>query len=284
MGRIVGVKYLVGSAYKEFKSQGVKETVVLARSYLGNLWFPVASDETVRRFRLGQKLSATLNHTVRYGPFKGVQLSDNSWWGAADRGSMLLGIYEKEVLEALVELSSGRSTFIDVGAADGYYAVGAIRSGYFDNAYCFEISEDGRGAIRANARRNRIEDRIHIYGKAEEGFLDVLLEDFDIDLGSTVLLMDIEGAEFEILKDFEFEKIQHCALIIEVHDWEAPTDFGLVELVRKAERYFNVVWLETGSRDLSRFQELTDWPDDDRWILCSEGRRQVMKWMVLTPN
>jgi hypothetical protein len=37
-----------------------------------------------------------------------MSLNRESWWSTADRGAMMLGIYEQEVLEALDSLSPGR--------------------------------------------------------------------------------------------------------------------------------------------------------------------------------
>ena len=45
-------------------------------------------------------------------------------WSQADLGSILLGIYEKEVLDELEIISKHKSIFCDIGAADGIYGVG----------------------------------------------------------------------------------------------------------------------------------------------------------------
>ena len=279
----MSIKYLGDSTARSFRTQGLRRTLTLTRSFIGNKFFPKESDETVRRFRLGQRLSQTFNHTVAYGPFKGLILSNTSWWGAADRGSMLLGIYEREVLETLENASRGRRTFIDIGAADGYYAVGALAANMFDQATCFEISPAGQEAILENARRNSVESRIKIFGEVTGDSLALLSSSHDIDLSETVILMDIEGLEFEILSEAVLTKLQKSILIIEIHDWEAPSATSIGDLQKSAEKFFQVSWLTTGDRNLSVFPELVEWPDDDRWILCSESRRKLMKWLVLTP-
>ena len=71
-----------------------------------------------RRIRISGELDEVFNSTVRYGPFKGLKLSSNTWWGGTDRGSMLFGIYEKEVLDSLQNIPLKFNTFIDLGAAD----------------------------------------------------------------------------------------------------------------------------------------------------------------------
>jgi len=276
--------HLLSSLRYSLKTMGVRNTIQVSRAYIGNALFPQPSDETVRRYRLGQVLSDHFDNTVAYGPFKGLVLSDTSWWGAADRGSMLLGFYEKEVLDSLEAFSKDRDTFIDIGAADGYYAIGAVASGLFSKSFCFELSEEGQAAIAKNAERNSAAGKVQIFGEAREGFVSGITEKFAIDLGKTVFLFDIEGAEFHVVNETFLQEVRHAALIIEIHDWEAPPRSGVNELVNLAEKYFDVSWLTMGARDLSGFTELQEWPDDDRWILCSESRKKLMRWLVLTPR
>ena len=57
-----------------------------------------------KRKLLSQELSRTLNNTVKYGPFTGMIFSRDHWWGNSDRGAMLLGIYEQEILNSLMSV------------------------------------------------------------------------------------------------------------------------------------------------------------------------------------
>lgn len=281
---MVSAKYIWVSTKNTFKSKGLRATLQSSRGYVGSRFFPVATDETARRFRLGQKLSKLFDNTVAYGPFKGLILSDTSWWGAADRGSMLLGLYEQEVLTTLTQLAVGRETLIDLGAADGYYAVGSVSSGLFTRSIAFEISPEGRTAIGDNAERNLVSDLVRVLGEAESDFLTELQAKYSLDLESTALLIDIEGAEFDLLSAELLERMSQAALIIEIHDFHIEDKARVSELLGNAARYFNTEWVTTGQRDLSTFPELTDWSDDDRWILCSESRPKRMKWLILTPK
>ena len=181
-------------------------------------------------------------------------------------------------------MSSGRSTLIDLGAADGYYAVGAVTSGLFDNSIAFEISEIGQTAIIENAHRNSVGDRIRVFGEAKSDFLTSLNTHFGLDLSGTVLLIDIEGAEFNLLSVELLWGLRCAALIVEIHDFQ-PEDSGQLELLlERSKEFFVISWITTGQRDLSVFPEIEEWPDDDRWILCSESRPKRMKWLALTPK
>ena len=81
-----------------------------------------------RRVELSRLLNESFSATVRYGPFKGLVLSREIWWGKTDRAGMLLGIYEKEVLQS-VEKASHREgcCFIELGAAPAMQPCSSIR-------------------------------------------------------------------------------------------------------------------------------------------------------------
>jgi hypothetical protein len=95
---------------------------------------------SVRR-RLALKFYNLSGGIVLVGPFKGLQLEKKYLqWSKCDIASIILGFYEKEVLEKIISLSNSRSVFIDVGAADGIYAVGLVYGGGYKSAICFEIN------------------------------------------------------------------------------------------------------------------------------------------------
>lgn len=276
--------YLLSATRRSLSERGLNGTILLARKYVGDRWFALDIDQTEHRFRLSQRLHDLFSGTVAYGPFRGLKLADANWWGAADRGSMLLGLYEQEVLEWLSAHHGDRRFLIDIGAADGYYAVGSLVAGWVDHVYCFEQSEEGRHAIAANAKANGVADRVTILGTADESSVEGLLLDAAIDPADTLMIVDIEGGEFELLTTHLLSRLAGVAAVVEIHDWESPDPRAVQRLAESAGDSFQVGFLRTGSRDPSGFPELKHWPDDDRWLLCSESRRQVMQWMILEPR
>ena len=48
--------------------------------------------------------------------------------------------------------------------------------------------------------------------------------------------------------------------------------------------FFKVSTLKTSSRDLSRFSELSEYSDSERWLIASEGRPRLMSWLRLDPK
>ncbi len=69
--------------------------------------------------------------------------------------------------------------------------------------------------IKKNAQLNDVHDRIEIRGEARKGFYN---EFSDEELASSLILMDIEGGEFDlVLRKTRFFKSFKATLIIESH-------------------------------------------------------------------
>jgi hypothetical protein len=51
-----------------------------------------------------------------------------------------------------------------------------------------------------------------------------------------------------------------------------------------ASEFFDITEFKTSARDLSKFQELHELSDIDRWLLCSESRPCLMTWMRFDPK
>jgi hypothetical protein len=220
--------------------------------------------------------------TVAYGPFQGMKLAKDTHWGVADKGAMTLGLYEKEVLDQLLSLSNQFKTFIDLGAADGYYGIGVLVGDLFQKSYCFEITEEGQQVIQKNAVLNNVQDRVVIKGVADKNFhLQIDPED----LKSALLFVDIEGAEFDLFDAEIFTTFNKAVIFIELHDWFFPDATQKIEQL-KAQSNLTHHWTELcmGARDLSKFKELHSLNDTDRWLLCSEGRGRQMSWVRLDPK
>ena len=236
--------------------------------------------------KLRQRLSAEINQrfdsTIAYGSFKGFKFTKNSWWSKHDRGSMILGLYEKEIIEILLNTSKERSVFIDIGAADGYYAVASVKNYFFDRSYCFEIEQKGRSVIRQNSILNGVAEKVIIFGEANR---KSLLKIPKADISNSVVLIDIEGFEFDFLDTNILNILKESVCIIELHDWYFEDGKKRLEELRKrASKKFQVSEFKLCSRDTSNIKELDLYSDNERWIICSEGRPRSMTWLRLDPK
>ena len=230
---------------------------------------------------LTREIEASLNYRIAYGPLRGTLLSAEGRWGRRDRSSMFFGLYEKEVLDHLTLLASRERVLIDIGAGDGYYAVGCLRAGLFGKTVAFETSELGRQIIHTTAGLNNVSHQIEIHGEAK---LEILKNIASAIQQPPVILIDIEGAEFDLVTDAFLELFRLCSIIIEIHDEIVSDGHQLyASLLGRCNHLFSVREIRTGPRDPSRFSELERLSDDERWLICSEGRRQLGKWIFLEP-
>ena len=58
----------------------------------------------------------------------------------------------------------------------------------------------------------------------------------------------------------------------------------MAKLMSDAKPFFKISKLTTTSRDLSKFPELFDLPDSERWLIASGGRSKLMTWLRLDPR
>jgi len=246
---------------------------------MDNRGMAIAIDK--KRHLLSLELSNRMRHVVKYGPFKGMKFSHENWWGSYDRASMLLGIYEKEVLDSIMTTSKKRDVFVDLGAADGYYSIGTLISRRFKKSYAFEISSKGRDIIQKNGMLNRVSNKLEIFGEATKDFYKQIPADH---LNKAIILIDIEGGEFNLLDKEIFESLKKSIIFIEIHEWFfRDGDKKLRQLLNNAKPFFKISKLTTSSRDLSIFSELSNLIDSERWLIASEGRARLMTWLRLDP-
>ena len=79
--------------------------------------------------------------------------------------------------------------------------------------------------------------------------------------------------------------LNKAKIIIEIHPWMVENGYSkYISLKKIASKYFTLTELTTTNRDLSVYKELDKFSDNDRWLLCSEGRSFRMNWLVLTPR
>lgn len=280
------IRSILNNINWKFREKGLKETYDHIRRLIKyGIKVLLNLDDKVqkRRLYLSNKLDHRFQNTIHYGYFKGMKLPKISWWGKRDRGGILLGLYEKEVLEKIVYLSKEYKIkkFIDIGAADGYYGIGALYSGLFEESYCFEISQLGREVILENAKINNVQDKLKIFGELR-GLLSKKISSFSKD--RNLILIDIEGAEFNLLDSSFINDIKKSFVIIELHYGYLDNGLDIFSKLKgKLSRFFDLEIITTGSRDLSPIIELENFSDTDKWLLCSEGRRIKGEWLVCIP-
>ena len=239
-------------------------------------------NETVsqRLERISLETYDLCNGTVLEGPFKGLKLNRDTWWGKSDLGSQCLGLYEKEILDFISALEP-IDTFLDIGAADGYYAVGMLHSRIVKKAICFEISEDGQKAINKNWLINSSPGELEIYGEANGSSISSIVSHLT---QNSLALIDIEGFEFSLLTQEVISLLNKVTVIIEVHNWVDNFPEKYSALLRELDQHFEVSIITPSARNTQNIELLRSYTDDNRLLVSSERRPCLMRFLHLKPK
>lgn len=240
--------------------------------------------ETIRQrqARISMEVYEMTGGEVKYGPFRGMKLSADPHWGLEDLGSQCLGLYELEVLRIIEAIAENQfKRFIDVGAADGYYTTGLLFSQKVDEALCFEQAARGRQAIRDNWQLNGSPGSLDVRGLASAAELSKVPDKF---FEQSLVLVDIEGGEFNFLTEDVLQRFRRCTLLIEIHNWIDDFQARYSDLLARMGQIFHVSVVERLERPTLHIPELRHFTDDNRLLLTSERRPCVMRFLRLDPR
>ncbi|MCX6119705.1 MAG: hypothetical protein NT027_19390, partial [Proteobacteria bacterium] len=82
-----------------------------------------------------------------------------------------------------------------------------------------------------------------------------------------------------------FSAFNKSIIFVELHDWFFEDGEEKLKKLKNDSTSTHVLTeLTMGSRDLSIFPDLNKLHDNDRWLICSEGRGQLMKWLRFDPK
>jgi hypothetical protein len=236
------------------------------------------------------------DHRVRLGPFAGMRYIDRSIGSAYL--PKLLGFYERELIPVIEEECTRRPEFIvDLGAAEGYYAVGLALRNPQARVVSFECVEAGRAALLKMARLNGVADRIDIRGCCEPSDLQALLNSRKDEFPrvpdllpfsdpNPFILCDVEGDERLLLDPSAVTSLQTARILVETHEFIHP---GITDELRRRfapTHRVELIWQTSRSHGDFPFRSLgtrlipkpyLDWA-------VSEWRPIRMCWLWMKPH
>jgi hypothetical protein len=209
---------------------------------------------------------------VFFGPFKGMRYSP-AW--ASNRFEKVLGAYEAELHPVLEDICRRPYTeVINVGCAEGYYAVGLARRLSAAIVYAYDIKPEMLRNLAENARLNGVGDRVVPGGFCTPETMGQLPL-----RGRTLVVSDCEGYEMELLDPVRAPMLRRADVLVELHDFKnraisrtilerfAPTH-DIQVLQNEGLRYANYPVL----RQLN-FAEIQ--------ALTGEERLEIMDWFFM---
>jgi len=227
----------------------------------------------VRRQELTAELQASLGNKVLAGPFAGMVLPADKSWRDGDFMPKLIGSYESNLREALARAVKREPvTVINVGCAEGYYAVGLARLLPHATVYAFDIATEAGVICARAAGENGVAQRVIVDGRCTTEHLTKMMEN----PGRTLLVMDCEGAERELLDPARVSGLAKCDVIVETHGADI-----IAELEARFRSSHEVNRIAQGGRDPNEVPALRQLAESDRWLLVDEGRPESMVWLAL---
>jgi SAM-dependent methyltransferase len=244
----------------------------IARRKMGTTRLHRTAAQT-RRAELTSQLHALLGNRVLAGPFAGMVLPTDISWRDGDFMPKLIGSYESNLRAVLAQaIARGPVTVINVGCAEGYYAVGLARLLPQATVYAFDISTEAGAICARAAAENGVTERVVVDGRCTTEHLAKMVENS----GRTLLVMDCEGAERELLDPAKLPGLAKCDVIVETHGSDI-----VVELEARFRPSHEVNRTGQGGRDPNEVPELRQLAESDRWLLVDEGRPESMVWLAL---
>jgi hypothetical protein len=214
------------------------------------------------------------------GPFTGLRYVEQSvgsmWW------PKILGTYELELASTIGLLCAEQPDWIiDIGAAEGYYAIGMAWRCPQTRVIAFEGDHAGRKLQEELAVLNHVDDRLHI-----EGFCDAAALRRALAVASSGLIIcDIEGGELALLNpEILPELVENSwTLLVEIHDHVDATIADTLIVRFKATHAIEEI--------VSRPRRASDLPCSvrckllSRWVpaYLDERRPGPMRWLLLRP-
>ena len=211
---------------------------------------------------IANTLAARGDPVLQQGPFAGMHYPVQASEGAA--AARILGLYEAS-LAPVIETIVARDypLVIDVGCAEGYYAVGLARRMPAARVLARDLDPAARELCAALAEANGVAGRVEVGGAFTHA-------DFALaEAQRTVVVCDIEGEEERLLDPDLAPGLQQADILVECHDCFSPGlsariagRFAPSHHVQRIDRAVSDAalpgWMESLS-DLDRLLALWEW-------------------------
>jgi hypothetical protein len=218
------------------------------------------------------------DRTVLHGPFKGLRYPELDAVGSG-LYPKLIGSYERE-LSAVFEMACRQpyTEIIDIGCAEGYYAVGCSMRIPTAKVFAYDTNEKARTLCSEMAKLNGVDQRVVIRSlcSAEE------LRNFHF-TGKGLVICDCEGYEYELFDETNFANLANCDLVIEAHDFINPEISTRLRSLFSDTHEITIIKSTTDDEKTTiyDYEETNNMETLMKKLLFKEGRPDIMEWLFL---
>ena len=208
---------------------------------------------------------------VLAGPFAGML------YVAEPGGSSLpklLGSYETELHQWVTAIiNTDYRKIINVGCAEGYYAVGLALKVPETRVFAFDIDPRPRQLCEKMAEMNGVSERVEVRGECNCEGLDALLDD------RSLVIIDCEGCELHLLDPGRVPNLRVSDVLVELHDF-IDRSISPTIISRFADTH-DISLVSGLERDPSNYPALETFNDWDRRVAVTEFRPERMQWAFM---
>ena len=224
------------------------------------------------------------NIVVVDGVFSGLVYPSQEATGSA-LGLKIAGVYEEELSSVIEEIIQRKYDEVwDVGAAEGYYAIGLAKKCPALKVVAYDINPYARKLLEKMAVANNVKDRVRIESWCTPE--TVLNYKFN---GKTLIICDCEGYEKELLSESTVGALADTDILVEVHDNLDKRDENIGNQIRTC---FNKTHNITEIESLALYEKAYKHSDEERFSFLSdkellrfmEERERKMKWFFMKAN
>ena len=173
------------------------------------------------------------------------------------------------------------SEIIDIGCAEGYYAIGMALKCKSAKIYAFDINEKARQLCKEMAVLNNVDKRVIV--KSE--FTAEKLKNFEFSERG-LIICDCEGYEKLLFNESNISNLKNCDLIIETHDLiDIEITTYLKKLIKDTHNIVSIYSKDDIHKALDfNFKELNGLNLNKKREILSENRKAIMEWLVCIPK
>lgn len=248
---------------------------VMAWDAIWTLKNPLFREQRRAQRRVYDRLGRPTN--LLAGPFAGMRYIERATGSAYL--PKIVGTYEAGLVPAIESIIMYEpDVIIDVGAAEGYYAVGfALRLKSARIIAC-DIYKPARYLLRKLAVYNGVTDRIDLRTRCTP----TTLEKDVTGAARPVIICDCEGYEDDLLNPALAPALARAAILVELHEMFRP---GVSARIRERfKKTHDIATIRETSRVSSMLPPNLGLNATDEAEAMNERRAEVMEWFHMTPR
>lgn len=237
--------------------------------------------DSVRMVEIGQKIYLNARQKILFGPFVDVEIPPSiANYSNSFRAGWILGTFEQQLQTFLT--SKRWNLIVNLGAAEGYYPVCMLAKNLGVRAITFESAEKERESLKEFSETNGVRDRIEIHGLADRHFASYLPS--NLTPGNNLIIVDIEGAEFDLFDSEMLELLREYHIVMEVHEFVAKNGDQVKSFINVMREFYDIQILNENTRTFPNRIELPYLTRQEAFLVGAEERAYDMFWLIATPR